>query len=84
LEYYSQLEDHGQKIHKAFKGSSFFVSKKIWQNQSQSKHKNQFDENIVIFTELSKVIQQQFYNFTGHVLIFSTGIAVKIIDPLLK
>jgi cobalamin biosynthesis protein CbiG len=43
-----------------------------------------FGENFVIFAELSKEIQQQFNNFTGHVFIFSSEIAVKIIDPLLK
>ena len=43
-----------------------------------------FSENFVIFAELSKEIQQQFNNFTGHVFIFSSEIAVKIIDPLLK
>ncbi len=43
-----------------------------------------FGENIVIFDELSKEIHQQFNNFTGHVFIFSTGFAFKIIDPLLK
>jgi len=74
----------GQKIHKAVKGSSLFVSKKIWQDHLQSENKNQFGESIVIFTELSKEIQQQFNNFTGHVFIFSTGIAVRIIAPLLK
>ena len=74
----------GQKIHKAVKGSSFFMSKKIWQDHLQSKQKNQFGENIVAFAELSKEIQQQFNNFTGHVFIFSTGIAVRIIAPLLK
>jgi len=33
---------------------------------------------------LSSEIKQQFNNFSGHIFIFSTGIAIRIIAPLLK
>ncbi len=71
----------GQKIHDAVKGSVFFVSEKIWpkQNFQQTKLKN-----IFIFSKLSHEIRQQFNVFSGHVFIFSTGIAVRIIAPLLQ
>ena len=67
----------GQNIQKALKGSALFVSAKLWED-------DQLDKNIFTFKKLSKEIYHQFYKFTGHIFIFSTGIAVRIIAPLLK
>ena len=73
----------GLKIHNAVKGSVFFVSEKLWQEQY---NQHLFDKNISVFKnkKLSKEIEQQFNNFSGHVFIFSTGIAIRIIAPLLQ
>ena len=71
----------GLKIHNAVKSSAFFVSEKLWQEQD---NQHPFDKNISVFKKLSKEIEQQFNNFSGHVFIFSTGIAIRIIAPLLQ
>jgi len=71
----------GRKIYNAVKGSSFFVSEKLWQEQD---NQYPFYKNIYVFKKLSKEIEQQFNNFSGHVFIFSTGIAIRIIAPLLR
>jgi len=67
----------GQKIKAALKGSTLFVSAKISGNDKR-------EENTITFEKLSKKIQCKFNNFSGHVFIFSTGIAVRIIAPLLN
>ncbi|MDA3916922.1 MAG: cobalamin biosynthesis protein [Deltaproteobacteria bacterium] len=71
----------GRKIHNAVKGSTFFVSEKLWQEQDKQ---HPFSKNISVFKKLSKEIERQFNNFSGHVFIFSTGIAIRIIAPLLQ
>jgi len=68
----------GRKIQNEVKGSAFFVSEKLRQDNRAS------DQNIFIFKKLSKEIEQQFNNFSGHVFIFSTGIAIRLIAPLLQ
>ena len=67
----------GQKIKTALKGSTLFVSAKTCQGDQQGK-------NTFAFEKLSKEIHCQFNKFPGHVFIFSTGIAVRIIAPLLN
>ena len=67
----------GQKIKAGLKGSILFVSAKIGGNDKR-------EENTIIFEKLSKKIQFEFNKFAGHVFIFSTGIAVRIIAPLLN
>jgi len=67
----------GHKLQDAIKGSAFFVSATIFQG-------NQLENNTHAFTSLSKEIRSQFTKFTGHIFIFSTGIAVRIIAPLLQ
>ena len=37
----------------------------------------------IVFSNLSKELTRQFHRFSGHVFIFSTGIAVRLIAPLL-
>ncbi|RLC05238.1 MAG: cobalamin biosynthesis protein CbiG [Deltaproteobacteria bacterium] len=70
-------KDLGQKIQGRFKGSILFVSEKIWQDSRR-------DKNRVTFKKLSQEIHQQFNLFSGHIFIFSTGIAVRLIAPLLN
>ena len=65
----------GQKIKTALKDSTLFVSAKILQKEIK---------NAFVFQKLSKEILCQFNKFSGHVFIFSTGIAVRIIAPLLN
>jgi len=67
----------GQKLQDIIKGSTFFISAGIFQG-------GQLDCNTHTFTNLSKEITSRFTKFTGHIFLFSTGIAVRIIAPLLK
>lgn len=65
----------GLRIKTELKNSTLFVSKKIGQKEI---------ENTFVFEKLSAEIHYQFNKFSGHVFIFSTGIAVRIIAPLLN
>lgn len=67
----------GQKIQKAVQGATLFVSANIGED-------NDNEKNTRVFKKLSKEIHLQFSAFSGHVFIFSTGIAVRMIAPLLK
>jgi len=67
----------GKKIQAVLKDATVFVSAKILKD-------NKLDKNTRTFTKLSKELCFQFSKFTGHIFIFSTGIAVRIIAPLLK
>ncbi|CCK82498.1 cobalt-precorrin 5A hydrolase [Desulfobacula toluolica] len=67
----------GQKIQKSVQGSTLFVSASIVQDSDNEK-------NTIVFKKLSKEIHLQFSAFGGHIFIFSTGIAVRMIAPLLK
>lgn len=67
----------GQKIRDALKDAVLFVSAKMEDDTLNKK-------TTVIFKKLSKEIHLQFNQFSGHVFIFSTGIAVRIIAPVLN
>jgi cobalt-precorrin 5A hydrolase len=67
----------GRKIQAELKDSVLFISAKIWGYDELGK-------NTITFKKLSKEIHQQFNKFSGHVFIFSTGITVRIIAPLLE
>lgn len=62
-------------IHKHLDGSVLFVSKKL---------QKEIDCKSIGFNSLSKEIQNQFNSFTGHIFIFSTGISVRMIAPLIE
>jgi len=66
-----------RKIQGRFKNSVLFASEKISQDSP-------CDKSRVTFKKLSKEIHQQFNQFSGHVFLFSTGICVRIIAPLLN
>ncbi len=68
----------GKKISSSIQGSMHFISQKILPKNFSAK------ENTIVFKKLSWEIQNQFHKFSGHVFIFSTGIAVRIIAPLLE
>ncbi|MCF6247169.1 MAG: cobalamin biosynthesis protein [Desulfobacula sp.] len=67
----------GMQLKKQFEFSTLFFSKKIWGPSKES-------EGVQLFDKLSEEIKQQFNHYTGHIFIFSTGIAVRLIAPLLK
>ncbi len=66
----------GKKIKASLKDSILFVSAKFNDNSEPNK-------STIVFERLSEEISSQFNKFSGHVFIFSTGIAVRIIAPLL-
>ena len=71
----------GARIQNEIKGSVLFVSANICENNyPRPSHK----QLIFVFKKLSREMAQQFNKFAGHVFIFSTGIAIRIIAPLLK
>lgn len=41
-------------------------------------------DNIICFDSLAKELGRQFHRFSGHIFIFSTGIAVRLIAPFLE
>jgi cobalt-precorrin 5A hydrolase len=67
----------GQKIQEALKESILFIPAKACRGR-------QVDKSTVTFEKLSSEIRCQFNKFSGHIFIFSTGIAVRIIAPLLQ
>jgi cobalt-precorrin 5A hydrolase len=68
----------GTKISRSIKESLHFTSKKILPIDLADK------EKVIVFEKLSDEIEKQFNEFSGHVFIFSTGIAIRIIAPMLK
>lgn len=67
----------GQKIRAALDGSTLFVSARLKEEEPPA-------IPIDPFERLSEKIQLEFNRFSGHVFIFSTGIAVRMIAPLLN
>jgi len=67
----------GIKLQQELKGSVHFMSDKLCEKNFSEKEK-------CTFKNLTQEIHKQFHLFSGHIFIFSTGIAVRIIAPLLK
>jgi len=67
----------GEKIKTVLNGSIVFVSVKI-------SEKDLYGEDTITFESLSDKLFSEFNKFSGHVFIFSTGIAVRLIAPLLN
>jgi len=67
----------GIRIKNILQDSALFISKTISQDSAPEK-------NIYGFDTLGLEINRRFHDFSGHVFIFSTGIAVRLIAPLLK
>lgn len=66
----------GKKLFSHVSDSSLFLSARLDQEGG--------DEHFHTFESLSLEIKKQFHLFSGHIFIFSTGIAVRMIAPLLK
>ncbi len=72
----------GSKLARTINGSVLLISLNL-KNQLLL-NLSSFDENIIAFVKLSDKIRQVFHDFTAHIFIFSTGIAVRIIAPVIK
>lgn len=69
--------DLGVRLKNAVSGSALFISNTISKGVDPEKE-------IFGFDTLGLEIKKQFNRYPGHVFIFSTGIAVRLIAPLLK
>lgn len=69
--------DLGLRIKNGVQDSILFISNTVDQKIAS-------ESNIFGFDTLGPEIKRQFHHFSGHVFIFSTGIAVRLIAPLLK
>lgn len=67
----------GEKIKAELYGSIHFVSVK-------TSGETRYGEDTITFESLSQKLLSEFHNFSGHVFIFSSGIAVRLIAPLLN
>ena len=67
----------GLKLKEALQDSVLYMSKGTFGSFDQKK-------NIFTFDSLGLEIKKKFNSHTGHVFIFSTGIAVRLIAPLLE
>ncbi|MBF0572826.1 MAG: cobalt-precorrin 5A hydrolase [Desulfamplus sp.] len=69
----------GFKLLKALPNSIFFISNNI-DRLSQA----QENTNVILFDKLAVMFQQHFTSYDAHICIFSTGIAVRMVAPLIK
>jgi cobalt-precorrin 5A hydrolase len=67
----------GVRIKNSVQGSALFVPNAVSQEVAP-------ESNVFGFDTLGLEIKRRFHHFSGHVFIFSTGIAVRLIAPLLK
>ncbi len=72
-------------------GADFYISEWLGRSSDfkiKGMHKSyHYDDriiNIFLFQSLAKKIKEKFSSYSGHVFIFSTGIAVRVIAPLLQ
>ncbi len=76
---------HGLNLAKNIDDSILFISKNLLSKLSGLKKlDNSFSKNPLIFSKLSEKVKDLFKIFDAHIFIFSTGIAVRIIAPLLE
>lgn len=68
----------GLKLKSAIKHSVLFVSDKIASDMDAKGA-----EDVFIFSQLNAEIKKNFSRYSGHIFIFSTGIAVRLIAPFL-
>ncbi len=66
----------GEKICSRTPDAALFVSRNI--------NRESHVENLTVFDSLAREIQNRFKDFSGHVFIFSTGIAVRMIASLIE
>jgi len=76
---------HGLSIARNIDNSILYVSENLLEKfNGLNKIDPEFCKNPLVFTKLSKKLKTVFNEFDAHVFIFSTGIAVRIIAPLIK
>ncbi|MCP3898330.1 MAG: hypothetical protein GY707_01200, partial [Desulfobacteraceae bacterium] len=76
---------HGVSLAKNVDDSILFLSKSLSKKlPGLKKLDNSFSKNPAVFTKLSEKVKELFHEFDGHIFIFSTGIAIRIIAPLLE
>ncbi|MCD4743634.1 MAG: cobalamin biosynthesis protein [Desulfobacteraceae bacterium] len=76
---------HGLNLASNIDGSVLFLSEKLIKKLKGLKTLNKsFCNNPRVFSKLSESLKDVFKEFDGHIFIFSTGIAVRIIAPLIK
>ncbi len=76
---------HGLNLARNIDNSILYVSENLINKLSGlKKMDNSFCKNPFVFSKLSKKIKEVFKAFDGHIFIFSTGIAVRIIAPLIE
>ncbi|MCK5312719.1 MAG: cobalamin biosynthesis protein [Desulfobacteraceae bacterium] len=76
---------HGLSLAKNIDNSILFISESLLKKlKGLKKLNNSFSKNPVRFVKLSEKLEEVFKDFDAHIFIFSTGIAVRIIAPLLK
>ena len=73
--------EQGQKLIANFENADFFISDKLF---DQCTKELQLSKKIMVFTSLAKEVVKNFKKYQGHIFIFSTGIAVRLIAPVLE
>ncbi len=77
--------EHGLSLAKNIDDSILFISKSLLKKlPGLKKLDNSFSKNPLVFTKLSEKVKELFHEFDGHIFIFSTGIAIRIIASLLE
>ncbi len=67
----------GARLAKGFDGSELFLSEKLALS-------SEVPPGASRFTTLSKALEEGFHAYSAHIFLFSTGIAVRMIAPLLR
>jgi cobalt-precorrin 5A hydrolase len=76
---------HGRNLASKIDNSILFVSENLLQKLNGLKKMDRsFCKNPLVFSNLSEKTKQVFMDFDAHIFIFSTGIAVRMIAPLIK
>ncbi len=71
----------GKTLNLDFPGAAFFVPEKEFQNQDLALPDK---TDLKLFSGLKQELNLRFKEFNAHIFIFSTGIAVRLIAPLLE
>lgn len=76
---------HGRNLAANIDGSILFISDNLLQKlNGLKKIDRDFCKNPLIFSSLAEKIKEVFLKFDAHIFVFSTGIAVRIIAPLIQ
>ncbi len=76
---------HGVNLARNIDDSILFISKNLsGKLNGLEKLHSSFSKNPLVFSKLSNHVKSVFNDFDGHIFVFSTGIAVRTIAPLIK